>query len=85
MIHHWPLKDLGLTHSIIDAYLEGKESIRDYIAEQPTIEGMNKTAEVKKTHYSKQQRETLVEILQVQLDDLAIPDLDLSEDLYDLI
>ncbi len=31
------------------------------------------------THYSKQQRETLVEILQVQLDDLAIPDLDLSE------
>lgn len=78
MTPNWPLQNLGLTHSIIDGYLENRLTKDHYYTNQPTLEGIEKAIDTKKAQFTQEQRSLLVEVLHEQLDAIKDDQLNLT-------
>src|SRR5690349_24490331 len=67
-----PYQKTGSFTKIVEDYLNGKEGLRQFFAEPPTVEGIQKTIELKKLQPV--DRQLLVEVLDEQYKNLIAAD-----------
>ena len=79
MINHWPLNELGLTNSIVDAYINESEKIRPFYNHKPDVVGIKEATEAKGKQFTITQRKKIVHILNEQLDAIDNGEIDLSQ------